>query len=333
MGEYAKIKRREAERSRKTLLERGLLDCGRKTEREGEYVYFPITSGGKLSGFDVVEREGAVVDVREKSLKDFLSKIIPPELQDFIPSSFDVIGDIAIIEIPEEIRGYEKQVGQALLKVHPSIKTVAVKETAVETEYRTRKVRVIAGEKKTETIHKESGCRYKLDIEKAYFSPRSGAERERVISKIEDGERVLVLFAGVGPFAILAAKNKKVEVTAVELNPDAVKYMCENVKLNKVDVKVVEGDAKTETPKLGKFDRIMMPLPKDGKDFLDVAVKALTPSGVIHYYTFQETTDDAEKEVKELCEKLGCKPVILESVICGSFSPALSRICVDFKAK
>ena len=193
------------------------------------------------------------------------------------------------------------------------------------------RVEVVAGENRTETVHREHGCSYKLDVSAAYFSPRLGTERMRVASQVSPGERVLVLFAGVGPYAILIAKKRKPsEVVAVELNPKACEYMRWNVSKNKVDVKVVCGDARTETPKLGSFDRIIMPLPKDAGDFLDVVFPAVKSGGVIHFYTFAHDTQEAKAVVKEKAEKLGLKTKVLSSVECGSYSPRLSRTCVDF---
>ncbi|MFH1834561.1 MAG: methyltransferase, partial [Methanobacteriota archaeon] len=219
----------------------------------------------------------------------------------------------------------------ALISTFKNINVAAVKSSPVGTEYRTRSVEVVAGENRTETVHKEYGCYYKLDVSKAYFSPRSGTERKRVADQVEDGERVLVLFAGVGPFSILIAKSHSPkEVVAVELNEAACDYMLWNVARNKVDVKVVCGDAKVETPKLGKFDRIVMPLPKDAGDFLGVALPALAPEGVVHFYTFAHDTNEAEEKVKSKSKELGYKIKLLDSVVCGSYSPCLSRTCIDF---
>jgi tRNA (guanine37-N1)-methyltransferase len=193
-------------------------------------------------------------------------------------------------------------------------------------------VEVLAGEKRTDTVHKEADRAYKVDVTKAYFSPRLGTERMRVAKQVKEGERVLVMFAGIGPYPILISKKAKPkEVYAIELNPAAVGYMKENIKLNKVDVKAILGDVKAETPKLGKFDRIVMPLPKDAGNFLDVALPALKKGGTIHYYTFTRTTKEAAEEVRKICKSLGYEAEILASVECGTYSPCLSRICVDFR--
>jgi len=329
MSLYLKIEKQKAEKTRKRLLDKDVYDGSRKVQQENGFVYFPIKE--EIQGYRCVDREGEKIKKRPRSLREALKDKISDRDLEKVPSSFDVVGDIAVLELPEDLKKYDELIGDTMVSVFKNINTVAVKTGAISTRYRTRSIRVVAGEDKTETIHREHGLRYRVDVDETYFSPRLSHERKRVIDQIRDGERVLVLFAGVGPYAILASKKKDVEVVAVELNPQAVKYMRENTKLNDVDVHVVEGDAKKETPRLGLFDRIVMPLPKDAGGFLDVALEVLNPSGVIHYYTFQENTLKAEEEVKENALKHGYDIQVIKSVECGSYSPVLSRICVDFR--
>lgn len=269
---------------------------------------------------------------RPRSLKEALKDQLTEEQLERLPRSFDVIGDIAIIETPDELKSKRRLIGKTLLNTFKNIKVVLGKSSNIETEYRTRKLKRLAGEKRTDTAHKEYGCTYKLDVKETYFSPRLGTERMRVASQVSDGERVLVMFAGVGPYAILIAKKKEPkEVVAVELNPSAVRYMRDNAKLNKVEVKMVEGDVREESPKLGKFDRVVMPLPKDAGDFLDVALPAMNPKGIIHFYDFAHDTKDTEEKVKKIAAGLGYPIEILNTVECGSYSPCLSRVCIDLR--
>jgi len=329
---HLKVGSKKAEETRKKLIEAGVLDKTRKISRQGEYVLIPLKKEIELPGTKIVLLRGSSVKQKPASLKEALAgKLTDAELS-LVPKAFDVIGDIAVLEIPQELAAKNKLIAEALLSTFKSIKVVAGKKTGVDTEYRTRDVEVLAGENRTETVHKEAGCAYKLDVTKAYFSPRLGTERMRIANQVKEGERVLVMFAGVGPYPILTAKAAKPkEVYAIELNPYAVGYMKENIKLNKVRVTAILGDAKTETPKLGKFDRIIMPLPKDAGNFLDVALPALNKGGVIHYYTFTGTTLEAAEEAVKICRGLGCEIEVLASVECGTYSARLSRMCVDFR--
>lgn len=268
------------------------------------------------------------------SFKDFLKGTLNEDELKILPRSFDIIGDIAIIEIPPELEKREKEIADALLKFK-NIKVVAKKAGIFEGEFRTRKLEIIGGENRKETIHKELSCKYILDVEKVYFSERLENERLRILNQVKDNEKILVMFAGVGPYAILIAKKKNVEVYAIELNPVGYEYMVKNVKLNKVNVNCILGDVKIETPKLvknvGKFDRIIMPLPKDAGNFLDVALEAIKKGGIIHYYGFSDDPKKFADEVKRIAKNLNYEIEILNSVKCGSYSPRIYRICVDFK--
>jgi len=329
---FLKVKALDAEKVRRKLIESGALDYSFAVAREQGYILFPISKEVKVRGASVVVMDGKQRKEKPKSLRDALrDKLSETELS-LVPSAFDIVGDIAILDLPDEIVEKKKIIADALLSLFPNIRVVCLKASKVDTDYRIPGIEWVAGEKRTETVHVEYGCKLKLDVSKVYFSPRLSTERMRVVSQIKDGEKVLVLFAGVGPYAILAAKKKKCEVTAVELNPVAVEYMRENVKLNKVEVKVIEGDVKKVALALkGKYDRIIMPLPKDAGDFLDVTLPLLEKNGVVHFYDFAGTPQEAAEKVKDLADNLGYKIKVLAAVECGSYSPLISRMCVDFK--
>jgi tRNA (guanine37-N1)-methyltransferase len=331
---HLKVDRKKAEETRKKLIDAGALDKTRKIIRQGTDILIPITKEVDIPGTVVLDQKGLDIQQKPSSLKEALKDELSTEELSRLPKAFDIIGDIAIIEIPDELVAKKKVIADALLETFKNIKVVANKKTSVGTEYRTRDVEILAGEKRTETVHREAGCLYKLDVTKAYFSPRLGTERLRVARQVKEGERVLVLFAGIGPYAILIAKAAKPGVVyAVEINPAGTEYMKENIRLNKVDVKAILGDAKTVTPALGKFDRIIMPLPKDAGNFLGVALPAMNKCGVVNYYTFSHTTEEAADEVKRLCKELGYEADVIDSVECGTYSPCLFRMCVDFRVK
>ena len=79
----------------------------------------------------------------------------------------------------------------------------------------------------------------KLDVKKVYFSPRLATERKRVADLVSDGEEILDMFAGVGPFPFVIAKEKSVDITAVDINEVAIQYLNENIKINKVKEKLI----------------------------------------------------------------------------------------------
>ncbi|MBU2640016.1 MAG: methyltransferase domain-containing protein [Nanoarchaeota archaeon] len=242
-------------------------------------------------------------------------------------TSFDTVGNIIIFS--EDI---SKAKANEILKKLKNIKTVAVKTKIHSGIYRTKKVKILAGEKNKETIHKENGIQVKLNIETCYFSPRLSSERLRISKLIKNNESVLVMFSGCSPYCLVFAKNSKAkEIYGVEINPKCHKYALENLELNKIkNVKLYKGDVKEVLPKIRKkFDRIVMPLPKSSEDFLDLANKKIKKNGIIHFYDFEREEDIPKKSIEKIEKKIK-KFKVLKVVKCGSFGPGKFRVCVDF---
>jgi tRNA (guanine37-N1)-methyltransferase len=325
---YARVPKASAEEARRRLHSEGVLDRSAAALREGEDVLFPVVRDPE--GYETVEREARKRKARPRTLKEALKGLLSDAELVLVNSSYSVVGDIAVVELDPGLLSKGEAIGDAMLATFPNIRVAAAKTEQVSGEYRVPGITILAGENRTETTHREHGCAYRLDIAEAYFSPRLGSERLRVAEQVKDGERVLVLFAGVGPYPILIAKKAKAEVTAVELNPKAAEYLRWNVKRNKAKVEAVEGDARAVLPALGMFDRIVMPLPKQADTFLDAALPHLGPGGVVHYYTFARNTLEASGYLAETMAGLGRRIRILAAVPCGSYSPRIDRICVDF---
>jgi len=170
------------------------------------------------------------------SLRDVLKKKLTKKEQEMLRTSFDVIGDIAIIEVPKELKRKQKMIAQTLLSLVKSINVVAVKDGGHKGKYRRQKLSVVEGENRLTTQHTESGIKLKLDVSKCYFSPRLGTERLRIAKLIKKDERVLIAGSGIAPYPLVISKNSKAkELIGVEFNPIAHKYAVENVKLNKIN--------------------------------------------------------------------------------------------------
>jgi len=237
---------------------------------------------------------------RVKTFVELLEDKLPPYLLASLPRAVDLVGDIAIVELPPELDAHKNIIGKAVLESQKNVRTVLAKAGAVGGTFRLRGFSVIAGEPKTETIHKEYGCQYHVDLAKVYFSPRLSYEHSRVASLVEEGETVVDLFAGVGPFAILIAKtHEDVEVHAVDVNPHAIEFLKRNIRLNRVEGKVhpIFGDAKqvVEERLSGVADRVIMNLPEKALEFVDAACGAVKPmGGVVHFYSFVSASDSLE---------------------------------------
>ncbi len=248
---------------------------------------------------------------------------------------FEIVGDVVIINIPDEILHLKDLIVDAILKNH-KVKTILRKVGEVSGDFRIARYEVLYGGE-TETIAKEFGCRFLVDPTKVYYSSRLSSERERIARMVKDGERVLVMFAGVGPYAILIAKlSKPREVVGVELNPKAVEYFRRNVKLNKVEhvVRVYEGDVRDVVPRLkGRFDRIVMPAPYSAKDFVYLIADKIEKGGYVHYYTFagEEEEEELPSKVGGLFKRHRMVVEVLNVRECGSFAPRVYRYVIDLK--
>jgi tRNA (guanine37-N1)-methyltransferase len=276
-----------------------------------------------------------------ETLIQVLQNKLPPHLLASLPQALDVIGDIAIIEIPPELKPHENFIGEAILKTHRNIKTVLAKAGAITGTYRLREFSFIAGEHKTKTVHREFGCQYHVDVAKAYFSPRLSHEHQRVASLVQTGETVVDLFAGVGPFSVLIAKkNPRVKVYAVDLNPEAVELLKVNVRVNRVENRVfpILGDARQiAANKLnGSADRVIMNLPETAIDFVDAACQIIKPQGgVIHFYAFirsPDSTENLQLRFSETVEKTGRRvESFLYAKSIRETAPYESQIALDAK--
>jgi tRNA (guanine37-N1)-methyltransferase len=274
-----------------------------------------------------------------QTFMQILENSLPPHLLASLPQALDVVGDIAILEIPREFKPFERQIGETILKTHKNLKTVLAKAGAISGTYRLRDFTFIAGEHKTQTIHREFGCQFHIDVAKAYFSPRLSHEHERVAALVQNGETVVDLFAGVGPFSVLIAKrNLNVRVYAVDINPEAVELLRANVRVNRVENRVFPmlGDARqiAATRLNSSADRVIMNLPETAIEFVDVACQAIKhQGGTIHFYSFVRSPDSIENlklHFSEAAESAGRK--VKEFLVARSVretAPFESQIVLD----
>lgn len=273
----------------------------------------------------------------EKEVESFVKL---ENLKKMVPHSYDVIGHVAIIEIPEGMEKYRFSIAKIVLQMNPHIKTVLEKGSERKGIYRIRRYRFLVGKRETETVHKEYGCIFKLDPTKVYFSPRELTERQRIAARVKPNEVVLVMFAGIGPYPIIIAKRqpKVKKIVAIEINPTAVKYMKENIRVNKLSDKIipVEGDVREKCKAwYGKCDRVVMPLPLGAENFLDIAIRCLKKKGgVIHFYNWGEESklfDNALKIVRRSVRNMKKKYRILGKRKVLPYKPRTYKICIDFK--
>jgi len=273
------------------------------------------------------------------TLRDSLKNRFSEKELSFLKTSYDVVGDIAILEIPDELKRKEKIIAKELLNLNKNVKVVCKKAGIHSGEFRLQKLKILAGEKRKETIYKENNAKIKLNPEKVYFSVRLSSERKRIYQMINEQakqESVLVMFSGSAIYPVVISKNTAVkEIYGIEINPYAHKIALETLELNKIkNVKLFNGDVKKIIPKLKKkFDRILMPLPKDAENFLEAAFLAAKKGTTVHFYDFaqEKEFEERKKRLLDACKKQGKKIKILNLVKCGQYAPYTFRICIDFE--
>jgi len=337
MAKCVRVEKGGAEAERKKLSADGALDNSYIPARGRKYVYFPIKEGGRLpAGMKLVEKRLESRSERPKSLREALAGKLSAREMEGLVTSFDLVGDIAVVEVPTGLEAKEKLIAGAIMAAHHNVSVVAKKAGGTSGEFRIRPVQVIAGEKRTRTLYREGGCGFELDLNKTYFSPRLGTERGRLCALVRKGEHVLVPFAGVGPFAIrMGRAMPSAQVAGIELNPDACAFFRKNVAMNRcTNVTVEEGDAgKIMRGKYaGWADRVAMPLPKDAVQFLPDAICALRKGGMLHYYSFgsmEAPFAQAEKDVLQAAAKLGRKARIAFRRVVRPYSKNTEQVVVD----
>jgi tRNA (guanine37-N1)-methyltransferase len=348
-----RVPKKSAEKALTLLRKLALLNTELRLQSENGYIHVPLlreplTSeleelqnhllGVKLSKGEFLEGQKPAV-----SLVDLLSDKLPSHVLASLPQAVDFVGDIAVVEIPPELEPHKLDIGAAILKAHQRVRTVLSKGSPVSGVYRLRTYEIIAGEAKTQTVHREHGCIYHVDLAKAYFSSRLSYEHLRVASPVRENETIVDLFAGIGPFSILTAKrHTNVRVYAVDINPDAYELLRKNILANRVMGKVtpILGDARQVVNErlTGVADRVIMNLPEKAVEYVDVACKALKPEGgVIHYYQFVDTPEPLDTAGNRFAEAMRHSNRqllrISETRIVRGIAPFKYQVVVDAEIK
>jgi len=263
---------------------------------------------------------------------------IPKKELSLLPSSYQKLGDVVIVNLKEELWKYGEKIGKIILENTPNTKTVCRRTDFITGKFRQPNIKVIAGEKNTKTIHKENGIFYKLDVAKVMFSKGNLTERKRLVDQVKQDEVIVDMFSGIGYFSLGLAKfSKAKKIYAIELNPESYHYLWGNIKLNKVEDKIVPmfGDCEKECAKLGKIaDRILMGLLPSPKDYLEYAMEIIKPNGIIHYHSLLGEDESYEKllfEINDAAVKYGMEVELLSWKKVKSYSPKVNHVVLDVR--
>ncbi len=326
---YIQVSKSNGESVRRALAEAGALQRDAVIRRDADYLYLPVKHEACI--------EDSFPDLSVEVQPIEFERRIEPSFEEFLgfTPSYEVIGDIAIIDIDDPYDA--KRIADAILLMHKNVRTVLVALTDVQGEFRIRDFRVIAGKPDTETVHKEYGCRYEVDLARVYFTPRLATERKRIVDQIRETDVVVDMFAGVGPFSILIAKSARY-VIAIDKNPVAIEYLGRNARLNAINnMKIICGDVRDVSKDLRcTADHIIMNLPHSAHEFIDVALTIVKPGGTIHYYDIRSEDDlfeGAQELIEHAAEACGMTAHILDRRVIRSYSPQQSNVALDVEMR
>jgi tRNA (guanine37-N1)-methyltransferase len=275
-----RVPRADGEATRERLADLELVDDDHEIVVDEGHLYIPVTDARAVpDDLGVVNRDPPT---RE-------TQTMPADLVEF-EVSYERIGDVVVIDEDDPERA--RALADAIVASALPVETVLNRASKVKGDLRVRDWEVLAGET-TETVHREYGCEFAVDLAAVYFSPRLATERHRVAEQVESGEQALDMFAGVGPFVVPFAKQGA-ETVGVDLNETAVEYLRENARRNGVadSVTAIHGDVRDVAVNYEDWaDRLVMNLPHSADEFLETAVQLAGDDCVIHYYDIQHEDD------------------------------------------
>lgn len=289
MTRCIRVPKREGEPVRSRLFSEGMLDLSARIRSDGGDLLIPILCDS-YGGYEVVDAEMQAQEHRPTDYREVAD--VPDGLRDQLPSSFDVVGDVAMMKLPDELVPFGPAIGEALLKVNPSLRIV-FRDHGVKGEFRIRDLERLAGEGGSETVHREFGVRLWTDPSRVYFNPRLSSERSRIAGLAEDGETIIDMFGGVAPFGTVIGKLASPKVIySIDLNPDAEHFACMNAERNGIGcLHPITGDSSQVIGGLPTADRIIMNLPQIADRFLMCALDHLNHGGTVHMYKIIERAD------------------------------------------
>ncbi len=268
-------------------------------------------------------------------LKKLLADCLSPKELQYLVGGYDVVGDIAIVIVPEPLAHKEQIIAEAILASNKKIRVVAKRAGKYGGEFRTMPLQILAGENRKETEVKEYGVRMLVNPETVYYSVRSGSERRRIASQVTSGESVLVLFSGIAPFPLIISRYSQARsIVGIEKNPQAHGYAVLNLRRNKKqqNIQLFPGDVREVVPGLkDTYDRVIMPLPTGGEEFLSCALPVLKRGGFLHFYDMQRQELFAHSEEKIVNASAAFDRKVISSTLtkCGHCAPDIYRICID----
>lgn len=317
-----RVERKRGEEARRELAEADLIVDEVEIVVEDGLLYIPVTDRDAVpEKFEVVSHD----------LPTRTTQQMPADILGFEPS-YERLGEIVLIDEEDPERANE--IAAAMVSSALPVETVLNRASKVKGETRVRDWDVLAGNG-TETVHREYGSEFLLDVARVYFSPRLATERHRVAEQVEPDERAFDMFAGVGPFVVPFAK-RDATVVGADVNDVAIDYLRENARRNGVEDRVTAicGDVRETAAEYENWaDRLVMNLPHSANEFLDTAVRLAGDDCVVHYYDIQHEDDPfgpGEEAIRAVAEPEYDVSVETRRSV-RSYAPHELNVCLDVR--
>ncbi|MBI4170887.1 MAG: class I SAM-dependent methyltransferase family protein [Candidatus Aenigmarchaeota archaeon] len=252
-----------------------------------------------------------------------------------IPGSYQMIGDIMLLKLGKIHDAQKIKLADTVLKEFPYVKTVC-EIKGVGGEFREPVAKKLAGNG-TETIHKENGILYRIDVSHLMFSKGNLNERKRLIEEIRQGETIVDMFAGIGYFSLGVAKFSNAKnVIAIEKNTKAYNALIENIQLNKLhNISAILGDCRIAAKSMpNSADRVIMGYFPQTENFLPAAIFMLKPKGTINFhntYNKRELWKKPIQDVEEICKRMECSFKIANKKKVKSYAPNVWHVVMDLE--
>ncbi len=333
MKKTIRVPIKDAESIRLKIIADGKLDTGRKIKTiEGKERFLEIPVTADIEGFETFEQKDPVFYNKWCSLRESMKGSIKEHELEMIPSGWQILGNIIVVTIDPSVEHLKSRIADELLRMHPYCDTV-VRDLGIKGQFRLPEREILIGDN-TETIKKENGCLFKLDVTKVMFS-KGNLHEKALMSLIGEHETIVDMFAGIGYFTIpIAVHADPSKIIAIEINPLSFEYLRENITLNNVEdiVEAVNGNCAQVTPE-GIADRVIMGYVNTTHEYLDHGIAAIKKSGgIIHYH---ETTPESlvcsrpVARIRKAVEKAGRSMEILECRKIKKYSPGVWHVVVD----
>ena len=214
--------------------------------------------------------------------REFLRKRIGNRFPEsvLVPSGFQIVGHVALLQLHEGLSEFAQLIAEATMEFDHRIRSVAVKTDPTTGIMRKPGYKLVAGDSNTVTEHVEGGVSFRLDPLRQTFSAGNVAERMRLSNIVQRDEVILDMFACVGQFSLHIAKKTKSRVVAIEINPEAHRFLVENIKLNRVEdrMQALLGDCRKMHP-VNEVNRIILGYLHNTIEYLPYALKSLMEDG------------------------------------------------------